>query len=67
VQEEGKLHLYHPARGIGGYIDVFGPLVFRLQQAALLGKRILFVGGAPVRGMCEFGKLNHFLHISAHG
>ena len=46
---------YHPARSILTYINVFGPLVFRLQQAALLRKRILFVGSAPVRLACEFG------------
>ena len=46
---------YHPALSTLQYIDVFGPLVFRLQQAALLRKRILFVGMPPVRRMCEFG------------
>ncbi|KAH7390007.1 hypothetical protein BKA66DRAFT_460291 [Pyrenochaeta sp. MPI-SDFR-AT-0127] len=45
---------YHPALSILQYIDVFGPLVFRLQQAALLRKRILFVGSPPVRAACEF-------------
>ncbi|KAL6703950.1 hypothetical protein ACN47E_008888 [Coniothyrium glycines] len=45
---------YHPALAILTYINLFGPLVFRLQQAALLRKRILFVGSAPVRLACEF-------------
>jgi hypothetical protein len=53
--EEEKLPEHHPARGMLRYIDYFGPLVFRLQQAALLRKRILFVGHPPVRAMCEFG------------
>lgn len=45
----------HPARSLSQYIDTFGPLAFRLQQAALLRKRILFLGSAPVRTACEFG------------
>ncbi|KAF2653077.1 hypothetical protein K491DRAFT_634523 [Lophiostoma macrostomum CBS 122681] len=45
---------YHPARSIVQYIETFGPLVFRLQQAALLRKRILFVGPPPVRKTCEY-------------
>ncbi|KAF2274762.1 uncharacterized protein EI97DRAFT_476831 [Westerdykella ornata] len=45
---------FHPARSIVHYVDVFGPLVFRLQEAALLRKRILFVGAPPVRASCEF-------------
>lgn len=44
----------HPARSLSQYIATLGPLVFRLQQAALLRKRILFVGNAPVRAACEF-------------
>jgi hypothetical protein len=57
---------------------VFGPLVFRLQQAALLRKRILFVGPPPVRATCEFvynlsvlstipGSLNELLAPGAEG
>jgi len=45
----------HPARSLSQYIATLGPLVFRLQQAALLRKRILFLGSAPVRTACEFG------------
>lgn len=55
MKEDERLPAYHPALSILQYIDVFGPLVFRLQQAALLRKRILFVGIPPVRRMCEFG------------
>jgi hypothetical protein len=55
VKDEESLPDYHPALSILRYIDIFGPLVFRLQQAALLRKRILFVGGPPVRAACEFG------------
>ncbi|PVH97733.1 hypothetical protein DM02DRAFT_532584 [Periconia macrospinosa] len=45
---------FHPALSMLKYVEVFGPLVFRLQQAALLRKRILFVGSPPVRTSCEF-------------
>ena len=55
TKEDEQLPAYHPALSILQYIDVFGPLVFRLQQVALLRKRVLFVGSPPVRAMCEFG------------
>jgi hypothetical protein len=55
LQDDERLPEYHPALAILQYMDVFGPLVYRLQQAALLRKRILFVGIPPVRAMCEFG------------
>lgn len=55
TRDDESLPSYHPALSILQYINVFGPLVFRLQQAALLRKRILFVGSAPVRKACEFG------------
>jgi hypothetical protein len=55
MKEDERLPQYHPALAILQYMDVFGPLVYRLQQAALLRKRILFVGIPPVRAMCEFG------------
>ncbi|KAF1947562.1 hypothetical protein EJ02DRAFT_449728 [Clathrospora elynae] len=54
MKDEESLPEYHPALSILRYLDVFGPLVFRLQQAALLRKRILFVGIPPVRTACEF-------------
>lgn len=53
----------HPARSIMQYISIFGPLVYRMQQAALLRKRILFVGAPPVRTTCEFGGYNR-LHLA---
>jgi len=56
LPSDQSLPLFHPARSIVQYIDTFGPLVFRLQQAALLRKRILFVGTPPVRAACEFGE-----------
>jgi hypothetical protein len=55
MKDEESLPDYHPALSILRYLDVFGPLVFRLQQAALLRKRILFIGMPPVRTACEFG------------
>lgn len=54
-KDEERLPEYHPALAILEYLALFGPLVFRLQQAALLRKRILFVGSPPVRTTCEFG------------
>ena len=57
-KDEERLPEYHPALAILQYISLFGPLVFRLQQAALLRKRILFVGSPPVKTTCEFGMLS---------
>lgn len=54
VNVDESLPAYHPALSILTYINILGPLIFRLQQAALLRKRILFVGSAPVRQACEF-------------
>ena len=56
VPSEKGLPPDHPALSMLKYVEVLGPLVFRLQQAALLRKRILFVGAPPVRTSCEFGK-----------
>jgi hypothetical protein len=78
IPSEQSLPPFHPALSIIDYIDVFGPLVFRLQQAALLRKRILFVGPPPVRATCEFvynlsvlssipGSLNELLAPGAEG
>jgi hypothetical protein len=63
TKDDEQLPDYHPALSILQYIDIFGPLVFRLQQAALLRKRILFIGSPPVRAMCEFGMLYIISHI----
>ncbi|KAF2120313.1 hypothetical protein BDV96DRAFT_595865 [Lophiotrema nucula] len=57
IPSEQSLPPYHPALAILQYIDVFGPLVFRLQQAALLRKRILFMGSPPVKATCEFATI----------
>jgi hypothetical protein len=65
VRDE-RLPKNHPALAIVQYMDTFGPLVFRLQQAALLRKRILFVGSAPVRTACEFGMSHcHFVKYTS--
>ena len=56
-RDDESLPEYHPALSILRYLDTFGPLVFRLQQAALLRKRILFVASPPVRIACEYGML----------
>jgi hypothetical protein len=63
TKEDERLPAYHPALSMLQYIDIFGPLVFRLQQAALLRKRILFVGSPPVRAMCEFGMSRRYLVV----
>ncbi|KAF2714932.1 hypothetical protein K504DRAFT_445856 [Pleomassaria siparia CBS 279.74] len=78
IPSDQSLPPFHPALSIIDYIDTFGPLVFRLQQAALLRKRILFVGAPPVRTTCEFvydlsvlssipSSLNHLLAPGAEG
>lgn len=54
VADDESLPENHPARSLSQYMDTLGPLAFRLYQAALLRKRILFVGRAPVRAACEF-------------
>jgi hypothetical protein len=64
LPSDQSLHPFHPARSIVQYIEVFGPLVFRLQQAALLRKRILFIGPPPVRAACEFGKFFAVSNVS---
>jgi hypothetical protein len=61
VPSEQSLPPFHPALSMLKYVEVFGPLIYRLQQAALLRKRILFVGSAPVRTCCEFGEHIAFL------
>lgn len=51
-----SLSPYHPARSLPKFLDTFGPLIFPLYRAALLRKRILLVGQAPVELACNFGK-----------
>ena len=50
------LAAFHPALSLPEFIDTFGPLIFPLYRAALLRKRILLVGEAPVELSCNFGK-----------
>ncbi|KAK2733619.1 hypothetical protein FQN55_003301 [Onygenales sp. PD_40] len=45
---------HHPASSLPELIDTFGPLIFPLYRAALLRKRILLVGEAPVEESCNF-------------
>ncbi|KAL8822690.1 MAG: hypothetical protein Q9191_006577 [Dirinaria sp. TL-2023a] len=49
---------HHPALSLVTLLDNFGPLVFPLYRAALLRKRILLVGHAPVELACNFGRLS---------
>ncbi|KAI1344258.1 hypothetical protein F5Y15DRAFT_365972 [Xylariaceae sp. FL0016] len=49
-----KLTPYHPAWSLTSLLDTFGPLIFPIQRAALLRKRILISGHAPVQEMCNF-------------
>ncbi|KAM0799679.1 hypothetical protein BDR22DRAFT_310702 [Usnea florida] len=49
-----SLSSHHPALSLPVLIDAFGPLVFPLYRAALLRKRILLVGQAPVELACNF-------------
>ena len=46
---------HHPALSLPVWLDTFGPLIFPLYKAALLRKRILLVGQAPVEMACNFG------------
>ena len=47
---------HHPALSLPVLLDTFGPLIFPVYKAALLRKRILLVGQAPVELACNFGK-----------
>ncbi|RYP21959.1 hypothetical protein DL767_009162 [Monosporascus sp. MG133] len=49
-----KLSPYHPARSLTRLLDIFGPLIFPIQRAALLRKRILISCHAPVHEICNF-------------
>lgn len=50
-----QLAPYHPAWSLPELLDTFGPLIFPLHRAALLRKRILISGHAPVHKICDFG------------
>jgi hypothetical protein len=43
----------HPALAIPLLVDSFGPLIFPLHRAALLRKRVLFLGSTPVQNNCN--------------
>ncbi|KAH9898926.1 hypothetical protein F4778DRAFT_782525 [Xylariomycetidae sp. FL2044] len=49
-----KLSPYHPAWSLTKLLDTFGPLIFPIHRAALLRKRILIMGHAPVQEICNF-------------
>ncbi|KAI9675717.1 MAG: hypothetical protein M1817_001084 [Caeruleum heppii] len=49
-----SLSPFHPAESLSQFVDVFGPLIFPLQRAALLRKRILILCEAPVQQPCYF-------------
>ena len=53
----------HPASSLPIFLNIFGPLVFPLYRAALLRKRILFVGDAPVEEACHFGEFPSTLSV----
>ncbi|KAL8656720.1 MAG: hypothetical protein Q9210_000061 [Variospora velana] len=48
------LSAHHPALSLSTFLDTLGPLVLPLYKAALLRKRILLVGQAPVEVACNF-------------
>ncbi|KAL8733134.1 MAG: hypothetical protein Q9166_002326 [cf. Caloplaca sp. 2 TL-2023] len=45
---------HHPAFSFLNFLDTFGPLIFPLYKAALLRKRVLLIGQAPVELACNF-------------
>ena len=47
------LPTHHPALALPEILTTFGPLVFPLIRCALLQKRILILGEAPVEQMCD--------------
>ena len=47
---------HHPALSLPIFLNTFGPLVFPIYKAALLRKRLLLVGPAPVEMNCNFGR-----------
>ncbi|KAL1954792.1 hypothetical protein VTO42DRAFT_695 [Malbranchea cinnamomea] len=54
VTSKHVLAPFHPALSSPELIDTFGPLIFPLYRAALLRKRILLVGDAPMEAACNF-------------
>ncbi|KAI1331240.1 hypothetical protein F5Y16DRAFT_360971 [Xylariaceae sp. FL0255] len=49
-----RLSPFHPAWSLTKLLDTFGPLIFPIHRAALLRKRILISGHAPVEEACNF-------------
>ncbi|KAI3336674.1 hypothetical protein HD806DRAFT_474425 [Xylariaceae sp. AK1471] len=49
-----RLSPFHPAWSLTKLLDTFGPLIFPIHRAALLRKRILISGHAPVEQACNF-------------
>ncbi|KAM0324377.1 hypothetical protein ACHAQA_008158 [Verticillium albo-atrum] len=54
IQPGNRLSSHHPAWSLTSLLDTFGPLLFPIQRAALLRKRILISCHAPVHEMCNF-------------
>ncbi|KAG6260041.1 hypothetical protein E4U49_005344 [Claviceps purpurea] len=54
IPHEHNLSPYHPAWSLVNLLDKFGPLIFPIQRAALLRKRILISCHAPVHEVCDF-------------
>ncbi|KAG5919803.1 hypothetical protein E4U61_000552 [Claviceps capensis] len=54
IPHEHNLSPYHPAWSLVNLLDKFGPLIFPIQRAALLRKRILISCHAPVHEICDF-------------
>lgn len=54
IPQEHRLSPYHPAWSLANLLDKFGPLIFPIQRAALLRKRILISCHAPVHEVCDF-------------
>ncbi|KAG6039305.1 hypothetical protein E4U41_003003 [Claviceps citrina] len=51
---EPTLSPFHPAWSLVDLLDTFGPLIYPVQRAALLRKRILISCHAPVHQVCDF-------------
>ena len=52
-----SLSPHHPALSLSKFLDALGPLIFPIYKMALLRKRILLVGLAPVELACNYGKV----------
>lgn len=57
LSSKNVLAPYHPALKLPDLLSSFGPLIFPLYRAALLRKRILLLGDAPVETACNFGEI----------